>query len=351
MHKPNFFIVGASKSGTTSLWKYLKEHPKVFMPRDELYKEPGYFSTYGEHMGIRNYLDIFGEATDNYDLVGDASTVYLSDPVSAKRIYDFNSKAKIIIMLRNPADRGFSLYNWMAQDGYEYASSFEEALDLEEKRYLKKIPNWFEPQYYWNYIYFRSGLYFEQVKRYLELFHDNVLIVKFDDFKKETAFTYSRICSFLKIEPNEVPFETHNPSKAVVSPKIQFILRHLNNFLLDMIQTPKTSSELKNQVTMNYYFCFNKLSEVTTLTLQEEDLGKSILDKLISVLIRNECFVGFKDINTKAQRDNLLELGLKTEKPHPLDIKLKYILLQKYQTDIEHLSSLTKNDFTNWLIS
>ena len=66
--------------------------------------------------------------------------------------------------------------------------------------------------------------------------------------------------------------------------------------------------------------------------------------------MKNKCFVELKEINTKAQRDNLLELGLKAEKPHPLDIQLKYMLLQKYKTDIEHVSALTKTDFTNWLM-
>jgi hypothetical protein len=351
MHKPNFFIVGAAKSGTTSLWQYLKDHPQVFMPKDELDKEPRFFSSYGESMGIENYLYMFEKATENQKLVGESSTAYLTDPVSAKMIHDFNSQSKIIIMLRNPADRAYSLYNWMVQDGYEYACSFEEALDLEEKRYLNKIPTWFEPEYYWNYMYFRSGLYYEQVKRYLELFHDNVLIVKFDDFKKDTPVTYRRICSFLKIEPNEIPFETHNPSKAVVSPKIQFILRHLNNFLLDIRQTPITSTELENQITINYHLCFNKLSEVTNFTSQEEDLGRSILEKLISIVTNNNFFAEFNEINTKAQRDNLLDLGLKTEKPHPLDIQLKNILLEKYKTNIEHLSSLTKHNFAHWLSS
>ncbi len=170
MRKPNFFIVGAAKAGTSSLWKYLNSHPQVFMPRDELHKEPCFFSSFGESMGLDYYLNLYATASEKQTLCGDASTAHLSDPVSAERIYAFNPDARIIIILRNPADRAYSLYNWMVQEGYEYAGSFEEALRLENIRAAKSIPNWFDYGYYWDFMYFRSGLYYQQVKRYLDLF-------------------------------------------------------------------------------------------------------------------------------------------------------------------------------------
>src|SRR5580698_1501830 len=101
MLKPNFFIVGAPKSGTTSLYDYLKEHPQVFLPKKELY----YFCydltfrtpPISENIYLKYYTD-----ANNQKAVGDASVYYLLSPGAAKKIKDFNPEAKIIVMLRNP---------------------------------------------------------------------------------------------------------------------------------------------------------------------------------------------------------------------------------------------------------
>ncbi len=71
--QPNFFIVGAAKAGTTSLWKLLKKHPNIFMPEDELYKEPAFFSDI-RPMSFQQYLDIFSSASSSDLLIGEAST-------------------------------------------------------------------------------------------------------------------------------------------------------------------------------------------------------------------------------------------------------------------------------------
>ena len=151
--KPNLFVVGAARSGTTSLWQCLKRHPMIFMPEDEICKEPAYFSIKGRDLGYERYIDVFQSAKKNHKYIGEASTAYLTDPTSSKQIYEFNPNAKIIILLRNPIDRAYSLYNWMVQEGYEYSESFKKGLKLENERINKKIPNWFEPEYYWNYLF------------------------------------------------------------------------------------------------------------------------------------------------------------------------------------------------------
>ena len=148
MALPNFFIVGGARCGTTSLWQHLSMQPEVFMPEDEMVKEPAFFSYVGQRRTFDQYIDIFKEAGENHKWIGEASTVYLTDPESARSIYDFNKNARIIIMLRNPVHRAYSLYNWMVQDGYEYAGSFKKALSLEENRKNVKIPNYFEPEYF-----------------------------------------------------------------------------------------------------------------------------------------------------------------------------------------------------------
>ncbi len=288
---PNFFIVGAAKSGTSSLWKYLKENQEVFMPDDELYKEPSYFSISFE-LGIDWYLDFFKKANPQiHKVIGEASTSYLTHPEAAQRIYEFNRQSKIIIILRNPAERAYSLYRWMVQDGYEYAGTFERALILENKRINKKIPNYYEPEYYYNYLYFNSGLYYEQVKRYLDLFGNSVLIVKFDDFKNDLKTQYKRVCHFLGVQENVFTPEIHNISKSVYSAKLQFVLRKINDRL-----------------------------------------------------IRQKAF------KTKKERDALLEWGTRSRNPTRMNDETKKMQLKSYEKDIRRLSKLTDMNFDDWML-
>jgi hypothetical protein len=287
---PNFFIVGAARSGTTFLWWQLKRNPSVFMPEDELNKEPAYFSDKNKKLNFQSYLELFKHASSRHKLIGEASTAYLTDPKSAERIRDFNPHAKIIIILRNPAERAYSLYNWMVQEGYEYSISFERALILEKRRSKKTIPCFWEPEYYWNYMYFTSGLYFEQVRRYIDLFNKNVCVVTFDDLKNDLTKTYSKICFFLKIDQNEIIPIPQNPSLSVYHPWIQFFVRKINS----------------------YYLMFKS--------------------KVIN-----------KKISTKRKRDRLLNIFLLKNPPSPLSPELKNLLMKRYQKNIIKLNDLVKD--------
>ncbi len=260
------------------------------MPEDELYKEPAFFSSYFD-MGIEWYLDFFKAANPlTHKVIGEASTSYLTHPQAAQRIYEFNSESKIIIILRNPADRAYSLYRWMVQEGYEYAGTFERALELENYRSNRRIPNYFEPVYYYNYLYFNSGLYYKQVKRYLGLFGDSVFIVKFDDFKNDLKKTYQRICDFLGIEVNIFTPEIFNSSRSVFSPKLQFVLRKIND------------RRLRGKV-----------------------------------------------VKTKKERDAILEWGLRGKSPGKINKETKKILLKRYEGDVKQLSILTNMNFDDWI--
>ena len=345
---PNLFIVGAAKSGTTSLWQYLKRHPSIFMPEDELHKEPCFFSKYGESMGIDNYLKIFSGASRFHKLVGEASTAHLTDPVSAQRIFNFNPNAKIIIILRNPAVRAYSLYNWMVQDGYEYASTFQEALDLEERRSALTIPNWYEPQYYWNYMYFRSGMYYEQVKRYLDLFGSNVMVLKFEDLKSDPDKQMKSLCAFLNIEPYVSDYQEHNVSHEVISAKIQFLMRHVNTHIINMLDQKTDPFQLSLSCVQYYRACVNKLSEVTHVSWPDRMSGGIHMGRVLMLIMRGRVYKQ-KDIISKIQRDTILQIGHRMVKPAMLSVARKHDMITKYSSDIEKLTSLTKVDFSRWL--
>jgi hypothetical protein len=350
MNKPNLFIVGAARSGTTSLWQYLKTHPAVYMPEDELLKEPTFFSRDGgPKLELNDYLSIFKQAATNRRWIGEASVAYLTDPETASRLYEFNPAAKIIIMLRNPANRAFSLYNWMAQEGYEYASSFQEALKLEETRVNQRKPDWYKPNYYWGYLYFRSGLYHDQVKRYLELFKENVLLIKFEDFARDPRRSYREVCSFLQIP--DVPFSLHiyNPSQATRSAKILFILRKLNNYIIRENKGGAPLKKISEDINGVYRETVDKLARVASLGIHEKFLGKAISKKVAGFLKNFPQPYPYKEIISKQERDRLVQLGLKAGKSPALKNRIRKHLLKKYAPDIEKLSGLTGLDWSDWL--
>lgn len=294
MIRPNLFIVGAAKSGTTTLYHYLEKHSQVFMPEDELYKEPAFFSSKGEKMGLEKYLDIFRNANENHKYIGEASTAYITDENSAKKIYDFNKESKIIIILRNPVKRAYSLYNWMVQEGYEYSKSFESALEKEKTRKNKKIPNFWEPEYYWNYMYFESGLYYKQVKRYFDLFnHNNIKVLIFENFIKDTQKAFIDTCSFLDIKYEKIDIRKENESKDVLHPWISFIGRKVNNNI-------------------------NRLQEI------------------------------FMGINNKRKRDFLVYRLQKNKKVKKLNDSTATYLKSLYQKDIEQLERFLNTDLSIW---
>ena len=202
---PNFFIVGTPKSGTTSLFHYLQEHPEVFLP--EL-KEPHFFScpevknTYYKTKIVdskQEYLDLYQER-ESYKAVGDLSSSYLFNKESPKRIHQFNPHAKIIIVLRNPVDRALSHYLMDVNLGYINVS-------------LSKVINNKDTfkQHYQEYI--ELGFYEQQIRAYTKQFPDSqIKVVLSDTLYANTAETLKDIYSFINVSTTFITdFETvHN---------------------------------------------------------------------------------------------------------------------------------------------
>ncbi|MFC1812830.1 sulfotransferase domain-containing protein, partial [Thermodesulfobacteriota bacterium] len=185
---PNFLIVGAAKSGTTSLYSYLNQHPDIFMPK---WKELSFFI--GDPAGPIHkvkkpefFLRVFATVA-NQTAVGEASTSYLYDESAPKRIKEVLGAIKIIIVLRNPVDMAYSLYNHQVRKEGETLENFEAALEAEADRirdpiFRKKCYGWHA-----NYYYYHRGLYYEQVKRYLDVFgNENVIIFLFEDLADDS---------------------------------------------------------------------------------------------------------------------------------------------------------------------
>jgi hypothetical protein len=230
-NKPNFLIVGAAKSGSTSLYQYLSQHPEVFMPVN---KEPNYFV--GEYQKRMNkdcpsykidmnrmildeeaYYNLFKDAKSNQKAIGEASVTYLYKPEYAiPKIRGELGDPKIIIILRNPIKRAFSHYSYACELGLE-TLNFEDALDAEDNR-LKN--NWSS-----TFAYINQGLFYSQVKAYKNAF-TNVHVLFLDDLIKDKQLEIQKIYNFLGIDSS---FKNHFKEKFNVSgiPKNKFIHKYL----------------------------------------------------------------------------------------------------------------------------
>jgi hypothetical protein len=187
---PDFMIIGAMKSGTTSLYHLLRSHPQVFLPK---WKEPQYFSR--EHMyslGEQFYRDIFREAKDE-QLIGEASTCYSRwphYPDVVGRIAERLPTLRLIYIMRHPVERAYSHYGHIMQERMLKKSgpivSFEEALEQEPE-------------------IVDTSLYLMQINKYLEVFsREQILCLTFDELKEAPNELLKRIQRFLGIEEMEL---------------------------------------------------------------------------------------------------------------------------------------------------
>jgi sulfotransferase family protein len=221
--KPNFLIAGTAKAGTTSLHDYLSQHPDVYM---STFKEPNYFVPGYAYDDWTKYLALFADARGE-KAVGESSTGYLQCEESPALIKSALGNVKIILMLRNPARRAASLYWWMVREGYEDAPSFAKALELEPARMQSRNFKETSPELYVWYFYCATGLYSEQVRRFLETFgSENVRIYLFEEFARDPLAICREIFDFLEVDPTFKPtIAVHNEARIPASARLQFWLR------------------------------------------------------------------------------------------------------------------------------
>ena len=216
---PNFLIVGAAKAGTTSLYHYLRQHPDIFMPE---WKELSFFigDPYGPLHKVKSqqyYGKVFAQAK-NQTAVGEASTSYLYDEAAPEIIKDKLGSIKILIILRDPVAMSYSLYNHQVRREGETIENFEAALDAEAHR--KNDPDFKKNCYGWhaNYYYYQRGLYYQQVRRYLDKFgKDNVKIILFDELTADPVRVVQQVFRFLGVDDTFVPvIKVHNPAGGIL---------------------------------------------------------------------------------------------------------------------------------------
>lgn len=298
---PNFLIVGAAKSGTTSLHNYLSQHPQIHMSNP---KEPKFLSYMA---GVRNYNGPGGEeifrniikSLDTYKkffctqkkIKGESSTINL---YYAKRVipvinHYLERNIKILIILRNPVERAYSAYCHLKRDGREHLS-FQDALESEG---IRKKNNW---EFIWQYK--EVGLYSEQVKHYINNF-SNVKIFLFEDFINNAKQTLKEIFRFLGVDENFIPENIGEKYNVTSIPKINFI----------------------HNVVMNS-------------------------DRVIPMFIRKNLKSLLNERKLFLVKQTIIKANLRRVKMNP---KTKQYLINYYKNDFEKLQKLIGRDLSFWL--
>lgn len=215
--RPDFFIVGAPKCGTTALSEYLRAHPSIFFCEP---KEPNFFNRdfdyyhSGNPDSIDSYLDLFANATDGHKAIGEASVWYLHSKVAAELIFEFDPDARIIAMVRNPIALASSLHRQLLYVMDEDVESFEAAWDLQEERSAgNSIPEKCRQPAFLQYQTVASVSH--QLERFQSRFPaDQMRVILYDDFASDTQATYRSVLDFIGLEDDQrVDFARVNESK------------------------------------------------------------------------------------------------------------------------------------------
>jgi len=195
---PNFIIIGAAKAGTTSVYAYMKEHPQVFMTP---IKETNYFAYEGKKtetfLGrrarnnfpittIEEYTALFKDAK-NESILGEASPSYLESPIAAERIKKLLPEAKLLAILRDPADRAFSAYMMALREGHQANWIVQSAFNEDEH-------------------YVQVGFYYDKLKRYFDLFpREQIKICLYHDLSPDTLSVVQDIFEYLGVDTSFEP--------------------------------------------------------------------------------------------------------------------------------------------------
>ncbi len=298
--RPDFFIVGAPKCGTTALAAYLAGHPDIYMAQKEMhcFGSDLHFGPQFFRRDLDSYRDAF-KGWNGQTRTGEASVWYLYSRRAAAEIKAYSPDARIVILLREPVSLLYSLYHQFLYDGNEHLPSFEEALAAESDRS--------EGRRLSRQTYFVQGLNYhaiasftEQVRRYFDLFgRKNVHVIIYDDLAADTVGTYQDVLDFLEVSDTvDIPI---GPINTNVSVKSSFLRTFLNDPFV----------------------------RGTAVSL------RSWLPRPLFAAIQN---VGI----------TISEMNKRPALRHPIDPDTRHSLQKEFAPEVERLSTLLGRDLTHW---
>ncbi len=223
---PTFFILGAAKAGTTTLYNLLKQHPQAYL---SVSKEPMFFSHDENYAkGLSWYSSAFFSNSGKYCVRGEATPHYLYwAEKTATRIQQAyaSQQVKFVVIFRDPVSRAYSWYWNMIKEEQE-TLPFRDALQAEERRFEKYRV---ELQYAGSmtYGYYRGGRYASQLQAYLNLFAKrNFLFLLQEDINQDFSATIHKLLEFLELKTSaEISPQTRNLSALPRSKKLHRLLR------------------------------------------------------------------------------------------------------------------------------
>src|SRR5919106_309515 len=210
MTMPNFFIVGAQKAGTTSLYHYLNQHPQVYMSP---IKEPFFFD---------HEMDCKGEVVRR-EFGGHRQPPRFTNIEEYSALFEGARGEKAIALLRNPADRAYSAFLYAVRMGVEPLTDFAQALREEPLRMRNG----------WHYVFhYRSrGLYYQQLKCYYEVFgRERLGVWLYEDMREDPASVAQSVFRFLEVDDTFAPdtSSTYNPAGVPASGSARAAMRATN---------------------------------------------------------------------------------------------------------------------------
>jgi hypothetical protein len=207
--QPDFIIIGSQKCGTSTLFKHLRKHPDIQLPK----KKELHFFDENFSMGLGWYLQFFNKKDWPAPVcTGEASPYYFFHPLAPYRIFNTFPDIKLILLLRNPVSRTYSQYHHMKRKG-RISLSFEHCIKLEREILAGRREAFFENENHSDMIYRRFSFlarsrYAEQLSVWSKYFPKEQLhIIKSEDYFSYPEKTFQEVFHFLELTPFEVKFQ------------------------------------------------------------------------------------------------------------------------------------------------
>jgi len=298
--KPNAFVIGAPKCGTTAMCHWLSQHPQVFVSEP---KEPHFFAA-GEmprkarrFSSEAEYARIFASAGDEHNAVIEGSIWYLFSQTAIKNIHRFDPEAKLVVMLRRPDEMVYSMHNQAVVNYSEDIMDFNEAWSMALAG--NNRASWPELcDVHAKLDYQKIARFHDQLTRVYEYFSkEQVCVIFHDDIKADPRQCFQTVESFLGVKHADVSMDRINESKVVVNRRF----------------------------------------------------GKFLRKPPASLLALNNLIKRITGIKKLGFRDKLKNANTRVVKRTPIDEGTRLQLIEEYREQVMALGELCERDLSDWL--